>query len=68
VEEHAKSGFSDHGSRFMKSKYSAGEKFRIVMISFNFIMEREVIKGFEFSSFENARNIIFRFIELYNNE
>ncbi len=52
----------------MKSKYSAGEKFRIVMISFNFIMEREVIKGFEFSSFENARNIIFRFIELYNNE
>ena len=66
--EHAKSGCPDHGSRFMKSKYSAGEKFRIVMKSFNFILEREVIKGFEFSSFENARNIIFRFIELCNNE
>ena len=50
----------------MKSKYSAWEKFRIVMKSFNFI--REVIKGFEFSSFENARNTISRFIELCNNE
>ena len=32
--EHAKSGFPDHGGLFMKSKYSAEEKFQIVMESF----------------------------------
>jgi transposase-like protein len=32
--EHAKSGFQNHGGLFMKSKYSAEEKFQIVMESF----------------------------------
>ncbi|MEM0134652.1 MAG: hypothetical protein QXU18_05410, partial [Thermoplasmatales archaeon] len=33
--ELAKSGFTDHGGLFMKSKYSAEEKFQIVMESFS---------------------------------
>ncbi len=36
--------------------------------SFNSILEKEVIRRFEFSSFEDAENTISRFIEFYNNE
>ena len=36
--------------------------------SFNSILEKEVIRRFEFSSFENAESTISRFIEFYNNE
>ncbi len=36
--------------------------------SFNSILEKEVIRRFEFSSFEDAMGTIFRFIEFYNNE
>ena len=36
--------------------------------SFNSILEKEVIRRFEFSSLENAENTISRFIEFYNNE
>jgi putative transposase len=36
--------------------------------SFNSIQEREVIKRFEFSSFEDEEKIISRFISFYNNE
>ena len=36
--------------------------------SFNSILEKEVIRRFEFSSFENAENTISRFIEFYNDE
>jgi putative transposase len=36
--------------------------------SFNSILEKEVIRRFEFSSFEDADNTISRFIEFYNNE
>ena len=36
--------------------------------SFNSILEKEVIRKFEFSSFEDAENTISRFIEFYNNE
>jgi putative transposase len=35
---------------------------------FNSILEKEVIRKFEFSSFEDAENTIFRFITFYNNE
>ena len=34
--------------------------------SFNSILEREVIRRFEFSSFQDARSIVERFIEFYN--
>lgn len=37
------------------------------IVSFNFILKKEVIRRFEFSSFENADNTISRFIEFYNN-
>ena len=36
--------------------------------SFNSISEKEVIRRFEFSSFEDAYNTISRFIEFYNSE
>ena len=36
--------------------------------SFNSILEKEVIRRFEFSSFEDADNTISRFIEFYNSE
>ena len=36
--------------------------------SFNSILEKEVIRRFEFSSFEDAESTISRFIEFYNNE
>ena len=36
--------------------------------SFNSILEKEVIRRFEFSSFEDAENTISRFIEFYNYE
>ena len=36
--------------------------------SFNSILEKEVIRRFEFSSLENAETTIYRFIEFYNNE
>ena len=36
--------------------------------SFNSILEKEVIRRFEFSSFEDAENTISRFITFYNNE
>ena len=36
--------------------------------SFNSILEKEVIRRFEFSSFEDAESTIERFIEFYNNE
>ncbi|MCL4480915.1 MAG: integrase core domain-containing protein [Candidatus Thermoplasmatota archaeon] len=36
--------------------------------SFNSILEKEVIRRFEFSSFEDAKSTISRFIEFYNNE
>ena len=36
--------------------------------SFNSILEKEVIRKFEFSSFEDAENTITRFIEFYNSE
>ena len=36
--------------------------------SFNSILDKEVIRKFEFSSFEDAENTISRFIEFYNNE
>ncbi len=36
--------------------------------SFNSILEKEVIRRFEFSSFEDAENTITRFISFYNNE
>ena len=36
--------------------------------SFNSILEKEVIRRFKFSTFEDAENTIFRFIEFYNNE
>ena len=35
---------------------------------FNSILEKEVIRKFEFSSFEDAENTISRFIAFYNNE
>ena len=38
------------------------------MKSFNYILEKEVIRRFEFSSFENAENTISRFIEFYKDE
>ena len=34
--------------------------------SFNSILEREVIRRFEFSSFEDARSTVERFIDFYN--
>ena len=34
--------------------------------SFNSILEREVIRRFEFSSFQDAKSIVERFIEFYN--
>ena len=52
----------------MKSKYSAGEKFGIVMESFISILEKEVIRRFEFSSFRDAESTITRFIPFYNDE
>ena len=36
--------------------------------SFNSILEREVIRRFEFESFEEAKSTIDRFVDLYNNE
>ena len=36
--------------------------------SFNSILEKEVIRRFEFSSFEDAMGTIERFIAFYNNE
>ena len=36
--------------------------------SFNSILEKEVIRRFEFSSFEDAENTIYRFIAFYNND
>ena len=36
--------------------------------SFNSILEKEVIRRFEFSSFKNTENTISRFIEFYNDE
>ncbi len=36
--------------------------------SFNSILEKEVIRRFEFSSFEDAESTIYRFNEFYNNE
>ena len=36
--------------------------------SFNSILEKEVIRRFEFSSFEDAESTIDRFIAFYNNE
>ena len=36
--------------------------------SFNSILDKEVIRKFEFSSFEDAENTISRFIAFYNNE
>ena len=36
--------------------------------SFNSILEKEVIRRFEFSSFEDVDNTISRFIEFYNSE
>ena len=36
--------------------------------SFNSILEKKVIRRFEFSSFGDAENTISRFIEFYNNE
>ena len=36
--------------------------------SFNSILEREVIRRFEFSSFEDARSTVERFIEYYNRD
>ena len=36
--------------------------------SFNSILEKEVIRRFEFSSFEDAENAISTFIAFYNNE
>ena len=35
---------------------------------FNSILEKEVIRRFEFSSFEDAYNTISRFISFYNND
>ena len=35
---------------------------------FNSILEKEVIRMFELSSFEDAENTIIRFISFYNNE
>ncbi|MGC8505640.1 MAG: integrase core domain-containing protein, partial [Thermoplasmata archaeon] len=36
--------------------------------SFNSILEREVIRRFEFESFEEAESTIDRFVDFYNNE
>ena len=36
--------------------------------SFNSILEREVIRRFEFESFEEAQSTIDRFVVFYNNE
>ena len=36
--------------------------------SFNSILEREVIRRFEFESFEEAESVIDRFVDFYNNE
>ena len=36
--------------------------------SFNSILEKEVVRKFEFSSFEDAESTIDRFIAFYNNE
>ena len=36
--------------------------------SFNSILEKEVIRRFEFSFFEDTENTISRFIAFYNNE
>jgi putative transposase len=36
--------------------------------SFNFILVKDVIMRFEFSTFEYVENTILRFIELYKNE
>jgi len=35
--------------------------------SFNSILEREVIRGFEFESFEEAESTISRYVDFYNN-
>ena len=36
--------------------------------SFNFILEREVIRRFEFSSFEDARSTVKRFVDFYTTD
>ena len=36
--------------------------------SFNSILEREVIRRFEFESFEEAQSTVGRFVDFYNNE
>jgi len=36
--------------------------------SFNSILEREVIRRFEFISFEDARSTVTRFVEFYNTD
>jgi putative transposase len=36
--------------------------------SFNSIREREVIRRFEFETFDEARSTIGRFVDFYNNE
>ncbi|WP_084795492.1 integrase core domain-containing protein [Acidiplasma aeolicum] len=38
------------------------------MESFNSILEREVIRRFEFDNIDEARNTIKRYIDFYNNE
>ena len=65
---------SDNGTQFvsrtvelfLSSSSIAHESAHIE--SFNSILEKEVIRRFEFPSFENAENTISRFIEFYNNE
>ena len=44
------------------------ENYLLYIESFNSILEKEVIRRFEFSSFEDAESTISRFIEFYNNE
>jgi putative transposase len=36
--------------------------------SFNSILEREIIRRFEFESFEDAESTISRYVDFYNNE
>ena len=51
-----------------KRIHSATPKEDAHIESFNSILEKEGIRRFEFSSFEDAENTIFRFIAFYYNE
>jgi hypothetical protein len=44
------------------------ENYLLYIESFNSILEKEVIRRFEFSSFEDAESTISKLIEFYNNE